>query len=68
MVDERDVCVALEEVPHLPVAGPFSVWAFNEKLQVGLPFLDNSIALHAKDLSSRYSILVIVFSGNPLEA
>ena len=42
-----NVCAALGEAPHPPVAAASLVSAFDEKVQVNLSFLDNLIALHA---------------------
>ena len=43
------VCQAFEKVLHDPVAGTSTVAAFNEKMQVGLLFLDDVIALRVMD-------------------
>ena len=40
--------------PHLPVADTLSVSPFNEKLQVDLPFLGDTIAPNATDMYHAY--------------
>ena len=43
VVNQREVCQALEKAPHLPVAGSSPVLTFDEKIQVDLPFLIGNI-------------------------
>ena len=60
LLDRLDevVCQAFEKAPHLPVAGTSSAMPLNEKLQVYLLVLDETVALRAMDMCSKYSVLV----------
>ena len=44
--------------PQWPVAGAPMVPSFNKKLQAGLPFLDDVIALDDTYLYSKHSVMV----------
>ena len=50
---ECEVCQAFEKALRLSVTGTSGVSPFNGKIQMDLPFLDDVIALHAMDMSSR---------------
>ena len=67
-VGKCDVCAVSNKAPHLLVAGaPF--WsALNEKVQVDLFSPDALITPHAMGLFSRYSMLVLAPSKNPMAA
>ena len=39
VVENCDVCKALGQAPHVPIAGTSTVSMFNEKVQADLPFL-----------------------------
>ena len=64
---QRGVCQAFEEAPHIPAAGTSTVAMLREKLQVGLLFLDDIIALHVMDACSRYSLLTPARTKNHRE-
>ena len=53
VLQQCDVCRAFEKDPHLLEAGTSSASAFNEKTQLGLPFLDDTIARHAMEPYSK---------------
>ena len=65
VLEHWDVWKALEEAPHVPIAGASPASMFNEKVQVGLPFCDDIIALRAMDISPKYLLLLPVQSENP---
>ena len=56
VVNQCDVCKALDKAPHTPIGGTSTVATFNEKLQVDLLFLGDLIVLRIMDVFSRYSI------------
>ena len=68
VVRECEICRAFDVAPAIPVAGTLSASSFNEKVQAGLLFPDDLIALNVLDLFSRYSLLVPVRSKDPEEA
>ena len=65
---QRVVCRAFDEAPHVPVAGASMVPMFNEKLRAGIFFQGDLIALHVMDVFSKSSLSIPVRSKNPQEA
>ena len=59
-VNRCEVFQAFGKAPHLPVEGPPSVSALDEKIQVDLPFSDDNIVLRAMGAYSKYAVLVCV--------
>lgn len=55
----REACQAFGRAPNLQVAGSPMAPSFNEDVKVDLLFAGNVIALHATDLQSKYSLLVL---------
>ena len=60
-----EICQAFEKAPHAPVAGATTVAVFNEKLQAGLPSLDDILALRVMDVFSKNSLLILSRARNP---
>ena len=67
VVSQCEVCQAFEKAPNFPAAGASPASPFNEKIQVGLLFVDAAIALRAMDSRSEYSLSVKACSENPLD-
>ena len=57
----------IDSVPLAPIAGTATVHMFNEKMQVGLLFLGDIVALRVIDVFSKYSLLIPVISNSPKE-
>ena len=55
-----DVCRAFNGAPHLPVTRTSSASPFDEELQVALLCRGDTIALHAMDTYSNYSLLEVL--------
>ena len=62
-----DVCRAFDKAPHIPIAGPTAVSAFNEKVHVDLLSLGDLVMARAMDVFSKYSLLRPAQSENPQE-
>ena len=62
-----EVCQAFERAPRAPAAGISTVATLNGKLQAGLLFLGDIVALHVMDVFSKYSPLIPVRTKNPQE-
>ena len=60
-----EVCRACDKAPHVPADGTSTVAMFNEKLQVDLLSLDDSIALQIAEVFSKCSLLIPVRTENP---
>ena len=65
--EQCGICCASDEDPHILLAGASTVSALHEKLQMGLPFPDDAIALRATDVNSKNSLLLPARSENPKE-
>ena len=65
VLETSDVCRAFDKAPHIPIAGTTAVSAFNEKVEVDLPFLDDLIVVHAMDVFSKYPLLHPAQFKNP---
>ena len=63
----REVSQASEKAPHFLAAGTSTVAVFSEKLQVGLLFLDDVIALRVLDVFSEYPLPTPVRTENRQE-
>ena len=62
MAEELQQCEVrrtVDKAPHLPIAGTASGSPFNGKLQVGLLFSGDTIALHVIDMSPKYALSVL---------
>ena len=64
VLGRRDICRAFDKAPHVPIAGTPTLSICSEKLQEDVPFLDDTIASCAIDVSSRYSLLIPVRPEN----
>ena len=65
VLGRREICRASDRAPHVPVAGAPTVSMFHEKLRADVLFLDDIVALHVTDVSSKNSPLIPVRSENP---
>ena len=65
VASQRDTCKAFERAPRIPISGTSTVSMFNERLQMDLLFLEDIVALHFMDVSSKYSIPTRVRPKNP---
>ena len=68
VAQQCDVCHAFDKAPHLPIAGTSTAASSNGDLLADLLFLDSAIALRAMDVYPKYSLLITVCAGNPVEA
>ena len=64
---QREGCRALDKAPRDPVAGISTVAMYCDKLQAGLLFLDDIVALRAMDVFSQYPSSIPVRAKNPQE-
>ena len=55
---QRETRRACDKAPEIPTVDTSTASAFKGKLQVGLLFLGNAIALRAMDVYSEYPLLV----------
>ena len=60
-------CRAFDKAPHVPIADTPVAPMSHRKLHVGLPFLGDIYALHAMDVCSKHSLLLLGKSQNPQE-
>ena len=67
VLEHCGTCRAFDNAPHVPNVGTPTAEAFNEKAHVDLLFLDDIIALHAMDTSSKNSLLLPDQTKNPQE-
>ena len=65
--EQCDVCRSCDKFPRAPLAETTTVSMFDEKLQVDLSVLDDSVAFRAMDVSFKYSLFFPVRSRNPEE-
>ena len=62
-----DVCRAFNKALNGPIAGTTTVSSLNEKVKVGLLFLDDPVVAHAMDIISKCTPLHPVQPKNPQE-
>ena len=67
VLQQRGVCCASDKAHPPPTAGTSQASAMSRKLQADLRFSGDSIALHVADVSYKYSFLIPVRSGHPLQ-
>ena len=62
-----EVRCAVSKAPHVPEAGGSNVSMFDEKLQVDLSLLGDTIALRVMDVCSKNSLLIPARTKRPQE-
>ena len=67
-MDHREVCRDFDRARHVPIAGTSGVSMSNDKPQVALLSLDDTIALSAMGVFSKYSLVVPARTKNCQEA
>ena len=67
VLEQREVCRALNTVPDAPAAGASAAAMINEKLLADLSLPDDTIAAHVMDVFSKYRHLISVRTKNPQE-
>ena len=67
VLERRSICRALENAPHVPIAGTSTVSTLNGELQVNMLFRQDTIALHTMGVCFWYPNLIPVRSQNPRE-
>ena len=67
LLGQCGICRAIDNVPHIPIAGTPTASAFNEMLRVDLLSADNAIALRATDGFPKLAPSYPARSGGPQE-
>ena len=62
-----EICRASDRPPHIQIAGTSAVSTFNGKLEGGLSFLEDAIALRATDVPPMYALLIPAHPKKPQE-
>ena len=67
-LEHREICRSSHKTPHVPIAGTSTASMLNGKVQVGILFSEENLAIHAMHMFSENSLLFQGLLKNPQEA